>query len=313
LAIVLLISGLIGLDAYALLYSFWHPWSLVYQPTTHLSGPFSAYYNGAWSLIHNPTDLYDASTSFPIANGEGFRYPPYFLLFVLPFLRLQFVAALQAFATFQFLLLPLIAILVWKILSPKSLKEYALLAAVLFMTLWTPLDGVIGNLVPATNPYYLSHGISAAYLLQFQTGESKILELCIILGAIYCAKRNSILGGFLLVLSAFDPRFTLMAVPLFAYFVYQNKGYTKALKGIGLAILLFVVPFVFYYNALGQYFALSQYNVTTFYAYEWIPFYSLLFFSLAYFAQEYFRKQNLKKQKAPMSAGIQARPEQSLL
>lgn len=250
----------------------------------HIAQPFSAYYNGAWNLIHNPTHLYALSTSFPVPNGEGLRYPPYFLLFMLPLLRLPYTTALQVFATFQFLLLPLIAALVWKILSPKSIKEYVLLAAVLFMALWTPLEGL------NFNSYYLSHGISAPYFGQFQSGESKILELCIILGALFYAKRNSILGGFLLVLSAFDPRFTLMALPLFAYIVYQNKGYSKVIKGSGGALLFLILPFVPYYNTMGQYLALNQFNLTTFYAYEWIPFYALLSLTLAYFVQEFFRK-----------------------
>jgi len=81
-----------------------------------LAKDFSAYYIGAWRLIHDPSKVY---TRGLINDGEyqiypqpqAYKYLPSFLMVVFPFLSLSYHDALIAFDAFQFMLLPLMAFL----------------------------------------------------------------------------------------------------------------------------------------------------------------------------------------------------------
>ena len=104
---------------------------LAYPETFRLDGggrlakDFSAYYTGAWRLLHNPSQIYTRGT---VNDGEyqinpqpqDYKYLPSFLLLLSPFLSLSYHDAFVAFDIFQFALLPLMAFLLYNLLNKKK-------------------------------------------------------------------------------------------------------------------------------------------------------------------------------------------------
>ena len=79
---------------------------------TYYARDFSAYYEGTWRLIHNPSTVYqhgNATSDYLISTTpKDFRYIPFFLIFIIPFLALDYHNALLTFNLIQFVLLPFI-------------------------------------------------------------------------------------------------------------------------------------------------------------------------------------------------------------
>jgi Glycosyltransferase family 87 len=179
-------------------------------PNQLLAKDFSAYYTAAWRLVHDPSQIYTRGT---LADGapaikpqpQGYKYLPSFLFMVLPLLALPYSEALLAFDLIQFLLLPLVAILLYVLLKDKGLLVGSV-AAVVVLLLPLPLLG---------SPWAISIG----YFWQWAEGQSKVLETFLLLLSLALAKAGKPrLSGFTLGLAAFDPRFALLALPLlFAY------------------------------------------------------------------------------------------------
>ncbi len=175
--------------------------------------------------------------------------------------------AIFAFDFEQFCLLAMIAFLIWKIIDPKNLSQGLLTFAVLGVTIaepwpWPSLD----------------------YYLQWFQGESKVLQLTLILLAIYLVKNQKLSSGiFVLALSSFDPRFTLEALPLFLYFYLKNQNDRLKSFAVGVALVsvMLLVPFMLYGNLLVTYLTFKQYDILVFYPYEWIAFFSVLSLSVA--------------------------------
>lgn len=170
-----------------------------------LARDFSAFYTAAWRLIHDPSQIY---TPGMVSDGEyqvlpqpeAFKYTPSFLLIVLPFLAVGYQQALTAFDVFQFLLLPLIAALLYALLREKGLIVAALVA-VIVLVLPSP---------------WSQWGLSVPYYWQWAEGQSKVLETFLLLLSFFAGmKGRPILSGVVFALSVFDPRFALIALPLF--------------------------------------------------------------------------------------------------
>lgn len=72
-------------------------------------GDFSAYYQGAYRLIHNPSQVYSWTRGligdYPIVDCMGYKYLPSFLLIILPFLLTSYQNALILFNFLQLLAL----------------------------------------------------------------------------------------------------------------------------------------------------------------------------------------------------------------
>ena len=281
LVLIILCVFLFAINGYIFLQAIEHAW-LYYTPSLNYASVFSSYYDSAWALIHNPSNVY-GHHNFPVAHSQDFRYPPWFLLFVLPFLSLPFPLAQDSFELLQFLLLPLIALLVFKIIRPSNKMEFLLTAIVLFFTLLEPLIGTT-----------FSIGVGSPYFQQYTEGQSKVLELFFILAALYLAKKGSILAPILLVLGAFDPRFTVMALPLFLYFFIKSRSFSKLVFGTFFSVLI-AVPFAYYNGVLGQFLRFHQYAILTFYTYEWVLFYPILALSLAILLKEVNEKYRIDR------------------
>lgn len=239
-----------------------------------LARDFSAFYFGAWNLIHNPSKIYaigsTQNASFLGINPhpETFKYLPAFLILISPFLLLSYEKALLAFDAFQFILLFLIAFLVFKIQEGKNI---AVVGIVSILTLLLPFS---------TNPNW---GISEAYFWQWAEGQSKVLEITLILLAFYFGiRKRPILSGIFFGLSFFDSRFTLVSIPLF---LTLNKGNTfRASILTILTILLTNLPIFLIYPVVGpMYFQLLFYSggiATPLYYYAYIPLVSILSLSI---------------------------------
>jgi hypothetical protein len=225
-----------------------------------LAKDFSAYYIGAWRLLHNPSQIY---THGFVNDGEyqvypqpeAYKYLPSFLLMVSPFLILDYQQALVAFDVFQFALLPLMALLLYKLLSKKGL---VLTVAVAVIVLLQPF--------PLPNC-----GLSASYFWQWGEGQAKVFETFLLLLAFYLGDSGKpYLSGVLFALAAFDPRFALLSLPLLLWY---NRGKLRASVGSTIATLI-VSSLVLLYPGTGSAFlkmAVGPGVTTPLYYYTFIP------------------------------------------
>jgi len=176
-------------------------------PTQLLAKDFSAYYTAAWRLFHDPSQIYyhGASTDGAPAilpEPEGYKYLPSMLLLISPLLALPYSRALLAFDYFQFLLLPLIAALVYALVREKgTLVASGIAIAVLVLPL------------PLATPQW---SLSASYYWQWAEGQSKVLETFLLLLSLAMAKTaRPRAAGVVFGVASFDPRFALLSLPLF--------------------------------------------------------------------------------------------------
>ena len=192
-----------------------------------LAKDFSAYYTGAWRLFHDPVNVYtqgyvNDGEYYISPQPESFKYLPSFLIFVSPLLVLNYQEALIVFDIIQFLLLPVMAFLVYRLLKERSI-----------LTIATVI--IIAILQPSPTPHW---GLSVSYFWQWGEGQDKVLNTALLLLSFYLGKiRRPILSGVVLALGAFDPRFFLLALPLFA--VYNKPD----LKKSGLSLIASLAAF----------------------------------------------------------------------
>jgi len=236
-----------------------------------LAKDFSAFYIGAWRLFHDPSQVYfhgylNDGEFHIYPQPEGYKYLPSFLLIISPLLVFSYSQALAVFDAIQLLMLPAIAFLVYKIVSEKGL-------------VLTFLVGVIAVLLPAPTPGW---GFSIAYFWQWKEGQSKVLETLLILLSFYFAKREKpVLSGVFLGLSFFDPRFSLISLPLFLTF---NRGRVYAvLVSLVMTGIISNIPLI--YPAMGSGFVSMLFSaglVSGFYPYAFIPFLTVVAISIVY-------------------------------
>ena len=149
-----------------------------------------------------------------------YKYLPSFLLMGLPFTALPYQQALTAFDVFQFLLLPLVALLVYELTKEKGVAVAVMVA-------------IIALLLPSPSPHW---SLSAAYYWQWGEGQSKVLDTFLLLLGLYLGKtKRPLLSGAALALGTFDPRFALLALPLF---VMYNRQALRSAFGAGAATLI---------------------------------------------------------------------------
>jgi hypothetical protein len=216
--------------------------ALAYPETFRLDGggrlakDFSAYYIGAWRMLHNPSQVY---TRGLVNDGEiqiypqpqGYMYTPSFLLFILPFLSLDYHDGLVVFDAVQFALLPLMAFLLYNLLSKRNLAVVIVVMAIVCL------------------PFPLPHwGPFASYFWQWAEGQAKVFETFLYLLAFYLGSRGKpYLSGITFGLAAFDPRFALLSLPLFLLY---NKSNLRASIASAVAAML-LSNFMLFYPATG--------------------------------------------------------------
>ena len=226
-----------------------------------LAKDFSAYYVGAWRLLHDASNLY---TPGAIKDGgpsiyprpESFKYLPSFLLFILPFLPLSYQNALVAFDGLQLLLLPLMASMIYRLVRSKGTAVTLIVAAVVLLQ-------------PSPAPHL---GLSLSYYWQWGEGQAKVLETFLLLLSFYLgAEGKPRLSGAAYSMAAFDPRFALISLPLFL--VYNRQELRRATTS-ALGVLL-ASNFAFLFPGVGSGFVAMTVNsgvTTPLYPYSFIPF-----------------------------------------
>lgn len=229
-----------------------------------LAKDFSAYYIGAWRLLHDPAQIYTHGIAvdgeYPIyPQPQAYKYLPSFLLFILPSLALNYHDALIAFNVLQFALLPLMAFLLNSLLGKKNLAVAVVVMVIVFV------------------PFPLPHwGPFASYYWQWAEGQAKVFETFLYLLAFYLgSKGKPVLSGIVFGFAAFDPRFALLSLPLL---IFYNKGALRTSIASSAATLL-LSNFVLFYPATGLGFinmALNSGIRTPLYPYALIPLLTLV-------------------------------------
>ena len=232
---------------------------------TPLAKDFSAYYMGAWRLWNNPAHIYNFGalkdgepTILP--HPEEYKYLPSFLLIVSPLLALNYQQALLTFDIIQFMFLPLMAYFLYKLLEDKHLA-----VALVVM--------VIALLLPFPT---LNQGLSPSYYWQWGEGQAKVFLTFLLLLSFYFGSRGKpYLSGIALAFGFFDPRFGLLALPLFI--MYNRKSLKAATIGLvgslALSNAMLLYPGMAS-NFLSMVFASAV--TTPLYYYALIPFFTLL-------------------------------------
>jgi hypothetical protein len=264
LTLVVAIPATIGIDSYCDL-----------NGCTYFARDFSAYYEGAWRLLHHPDSVYhqgNATGDYPIPpNPKHFRYAPFFLLFIIPFLNLNYHDALLAFDIFQFFLLPVIAYLLYKLLTifhqELTWKMAAVISIVLIAAIIAPIRvGVVD---------YTTW--SWSYYWQWADGQARVLETFLILWSLYEISRKSKYSGLLFALSSFDPRFALLLLPIAIYVARKVRGLRIFIISSAVFLIALYASSLGYDNLANQFYqSIIGHNDFSFFAYEWIPFFTIV-------------------------------------
>jgi hypothetical protein len=232
---------------------------------TIVAKDFSAYYVAAWRLWNNPSNIY---TPGALADGEpvilphpeSYKYLPSFLLVVTPLLTLNYQQALSAFDVIQFMFLPLMAYILYKLLRSKPL---AVTFVVIAIALLEPFPTSQGGLF--TSNYW-----------QWAEGQAKVFATFLLLLSFYLGSRSKpILSGIALAFGFFDPRFGFLALPLFILYNRKNLKVATA-SAVGSLVLS---NSMLLYPGLGSDFSsmvFAQAVTTPLYYYSLIPLFALL-------------------------------------
>jgi len=221
---------------------------------------FSVYYIVAWRMLHNPSQIF---TTGPLSDGESAIYPsltpykyfPSFLVLISPLTNLSYYQAFWVFDAFQFALLPLIALLLYKLLEKKNpIFAFAILVAVLLLPY--PMPG---------------RGLSVSYFMNWAEGQAKIFLTFLLLVSFYLGyKGKPVLSGAVFSVGAFDPRFAILALPLFLFY---NKNKLRNALGTT-SIALVGLNFMIFYPGIAQGLVgmvFGSGDTTPFYTPAWIP------------------------------------------
>jgi hypothetical protein len=186
---------------------------------------FSVYYVTVWRMFHDPSQIFTAGY---LHDGEPvtrpfltpYKYLPSFLILISPLDSLPYYPALWVFDLFQLALLPLIGIMLYYLLEKKHpAVAFAVLVTVLLMP--QPLPG---------------RGLSVSYFSQWTEGQAKILLTFLLLFSFYLGYNGRPkLSGIIFAIGCFDPRFGLLALPLFLFY---NKSKLKASVGFAAIALV---------------------------------------------------------------------------
>jgi hypothetical protein len=278
----LIISAiLIAVALNAIIFCLAYPETLKPESST-LARDFSAYYIGEWRLFNNPTKIYVGGAQpgdyqiLPVP--QTFKYVPSFLIFFAPFLALSYQNSLIAFDIVQLALIPALAFFVYKMVKDKN---PVLGTIAVFIILIEPLPIPPINQTAFHLLYYRFFSLSPqffspSYYVGYVLGNAHILQTSLLVGALYFgfAKRPW-LSALLFAISIFDPRASLLALPLLLW--YNRKRLRSFIVGAASLITITNLPFFFYHN-IGFTFLRSEMNsniVTQMYPYDWIPLFAV--------------------------------------
>jgi len=262
------IAVIIALNLYTFIVVYpetFTPTSGINTSGTTLAKDFSAYYMGAWRLWNNPSHIYTFGAlgdgePVILPHPEAYKYLPSFLLVISPLLSLNYQQALLAFDIVQFMFLPAMAYLLYRLVGNKHL-------AVTFVVM------VIALLLPFPTSQW---GFSPSYYWQWGEGQAKVFVTFLLLLSYYFGSRGRpYLSGVALAFGFFDPRFGLLALPLFI--MYNRKNLKAATASTISALVLSNLMLL--YPGMGSNFismVFASAVTTPLYYYALIPFCTLL-------------------------------------
>ena len=221
---------------------------------------FSVYYIASWRMVHNPSQIFNTQA---LNDGEPVIYPPItpykylpsFLVEISPLLSLSYYQAFWVFDAIMFILLPIMAFLLYKLLENKH-PIVALVVLVAVLLLPYPMPG---------------RGLSVSYFMSWAEGQAKILVAFLLLLSFYFGYRGKPgMSGAAFALGAFDPRFAVLALPLFVFYNKGNLRRAGAVMVIGFVALNAVV---FYPGTAGGFIGMvfGTGTTTPLYTPAWIP------------------------------------------
>jgi hypothetical protein len=221
---------------------------------------FSVYYIAAWRMFHDPSQIFNTQT---LHNREPTIYPPItpykylpsFLVLISPLLGLNYYEAFWVFDVLQFILLPLMAFLLYKLLE----KKHPLVALVVLVAVLVLPYPIVGR------------GLSVSYFMSWAEGQAKILLTFTLLLSFYLGyKGKPMLSGVTFGLGAFDPRFAILALPLFLFY---NKDKLKNAIVPTVIVLVAFNAIVFYPGTAAGFVSMvfGSGTTTPLYTPAWIP------------------------------------------
>ena len=243
----------------------------MFKPSSStLARDFSAYYIGGWRLFHNPTQIYAGGSQpgdYPILpKPQTFKYTPSFFILISPFLVLSYQDAFIAFNIVQLASMLVLAFFVYNLVKDKNL---ILAVAACVVVLIAPL------------PFFSLQTFSWSYYWGWVCGNAHVIQPVFLVGAMYFGTvKKSWLSALLFTFGVFDPRFALMALPLIAWF--NRRSIFAFVAGTSVFLGVTNLPF-FLYQGVGFAFLRATVSgdiVSQMYAYDWIPFYSILALTL---------------------------------
>ncbi len=248
---------------------------------------FSAYYIGEWRLFHNPTTIYWGGAQPGdyqiVPPPQTFKYTPSFLIFFAPFLALSYRDALTVFDIIQVALLPLLAFFVYKIVKDKNLVSAAAAAIIILIEpLPTPpLNQAALNFLQFRFFSLNAQSFSPTYYLGYALANAHVLQTTLLVGALYFGfTKKPWLSALLFAVSAFDPRASLLALPLLLW--YNRKQIISFIAGAASFLAITNLPFFFYHD-IGLTFLRSETSgsiISQMYPYDWIPLYAVVALSI---------------------------------
>jgi hypothetical protein len=261
--------------------------TLAYQETFTPKSPtlardFSAYYVGEWRLFHNPTTIYDSGSfsgdAATNAPPQTFKYAPSFLIWFSPFLTLNYQNALNALDIVQFAAVFALAFFVYKIVKDKNLILGAIAAVIVLLD---PLPNLPLTQGEISFLSYRFNGFSAQtfsphYYWGYALANAHVLQTVLIVGALYFGlSKKPWLSALFFAFSIFDPRASLLALPLLLW--YNRQKLWQFIGGSTAFIAVTNLPF-FFYSGIGTAFLINELKgdvATQMNAYDWIPLYAV--------------------------------------
>ena len=266
----------------------------MYGSEVNKARDFSAYYIAAWRLINDPSTVYHGGSvpgQYLISPKPAtFKYPPFFLLFIVPFLVASYQSGIIAFNIIQFALLPLIALLIYRTMVWRKRSTVAMVP-VLVLALLAPFAApnalfrdyrvrLVQGFFATGSVSRLFDGFSNAYYWQWVEGNARVLGLFFFFLSVYLATRRSPFSGVAFGLSALDPRMALLSFPVILLFNRASDNFSRFFEGL---VVTLTVNFpLALYSSIGQQFLAEvlRSGPLDLYAYEWIPIYSIIAFTL---------------------------------
>jgi hypothetical protein len=266
---------------------------------------FSAYYIGEWRLFHNPTAIYESGDYISgdyviLPKPQTFMYTPSFLVFFAPFLAVDYQTALNLFDIIQVISIFVLAFFVYKLLKDKDVA-LACIAAVIVLLLPIPND-----------LRFDAMAVFPSYYWGYALGNAHVIQTSLIVAALYFGlTKKPWLSSLFLAISSFDPRVTLLAIPVLLW--YNRRNLRKFAVGSVAFIAAFNLPFFFYSN-IGFTFLEKRVKgdvVSAMYAYDWLPLAAVATVTVVELVTIIAVKRGFSPSNIRKKAVAQAKPEQS--